>query len=49
MSSFGEGIQATPLQLAALSAASPNGGTLYYFSTPHQEEVENFTPRVNAN
>jgi penicillin-binding protein 2 len=47
MSSFGEGIQATPLQLAALSAAFANGGTLYYLQYPHsQEEVESFTPRV---
>src|SRR6202049_1414479 len=47
MSRFGEGIQATPLQLAALSAAFANGGTLYYLQYPHsQEEVENFTPRV---
>lgn len=47
MSSFGEGIQATPLQLAALSAAFANGGTLYYLQYPHtQEEVDNFTPRV---
>jgi cell division protein FtsI/penicillin-binding protein 2 len=47
MSSFGEGIQVTPLQLAALSAAFANGGTLYYLQYPHtQEEVDNFTPRV---
>jgi penicillin-binding protein 2 len=47
MSSFGEGIQVTPLQLAALSAAFANGGTLYYLQYPHsQGEVENFTPRV---
>src|SRR5260370_25184003 len=47
MSSFGEGIQATPLQLAALSAAFANGGTLYYLQYPHsQGEVENFSPRV---
>ena len=47
MSSFGEGIQVTPLQLAALSAAFANGGTLYYLQYSHsQEEVENFTPRV---
>jgi penicillin-binding protein 2 len=47
MSSFGEGIQVTPLQLAALSAAFANGGTLYYLQYPHsQEEVVNFTPRV---
>lgn len=47
MSSFGEGIQITPLQLAALTAAFANGGTLYYLQYPHsQEEVDNFAPRV---
>ncbi len=47
MSSFGEGIQITPLQLAALAAAFANGGTLYYLQYPHsQEEANNFQPRV---
>jgi penicillin-binding protein 2 len=47
MSSFGEGIQVTPLQLASLAAAFANGGTLYYLQYPHsEEEVLNFTPRV---
>ena len=47
MSSFGEGIQITPLQLAALAAAFANGGTLYYLQYPHsQEETESFQPRV---
>src|SRR5271166_1251642 len=47
MSSFGEGIQITPLQLAALAAAFANGGTLYYLQYPHsQEEMDNFAPRV---
>ena len=47
MSSFGEGIQITPLQLAALAAAFANGGTLYYLQYPHtQEEAENFEPKV---
>jgi penicillin-binding protein 2 len=47
MSSFGEGIQVTPLQLAAMSAAFANGGTLYYLQYPHsEEEVQNFAPRV---
>lgn len=47
MSSFGEGIQITPLQLAALGAAFANGGTLYYLQYPHsQEEANAFQPRV---
>src|SRR3974390_918348 len=47
MSSFGEGIQITPLQLAALAAAFANGGTLYYLQYPHSaEEVDAFQPRV---
>jgi penicillin-binding protein 2 len=47
MSSFGEGIQITPLQLAALAAAFANGGTLYYLQYPHsQEAADSFQPRV---
>jgi len=47
MSSFGEGIQITPLQLAALGAAFANGGTLYYLQYPHsQEDADAFQPRV---
>ncbi len=47
MSSFGEGIQITPLQLAALAAAFANGGTLYYLQYPHTpEDVESFQPKI---
>ena len=47
MSSFGEGIQITPFQLAALAAAFANGGTLYYLQYPRTaDDVQNFAPRV---
>src|SRR6202048_3672147 len=47
MSSFGEGIQMTPLQLVSLASAFANGGTLYYLQYPRsQEEIDNFTPRI---
>ena len=47
MSSFGEGIQITPLQLASLTAAFANGGTLYYLQYPRTaDDVQNFAPKV---
>src|SRR6266446_4589724 len=47
MSSFGEGIQMTPLQLGALVSSVANGGTLYYLQYPRTpEERQNFVPRV---
>ncbi|MBZ5644824.1 MAG: penicillin-binding protein [Acidobacteriia bacterium] len=50
MSSFGEGIQMTPLQLGALASSIANGGTLYYLQYPRTpEDKANFTPRVKRN
>ena len=47
MSSFGQGIQMTPLQLGALVSTVANGGTLYYLQYPRtSEEIANFAPRV---
>lgn len=47
MTAFGEGIQLTPLELAALVSAIANGGTLYHLQYPRsQEEIEHFVPRV---
>jgi len=47
LTSFGEGISQTPLQLAALLSALANGGTLYYLQYPRTaEEASEFVPRV---
>ncbi len=47
MTSFGEGIALTPLQLAAMLSAFSNGGTLYYLQYPRSiEEIREFTPKV---
>ena len=47
MSSFGEGIQITPLQLASLVSTLANGGTIYYLQYPRsKEEIDNFQPRI---
>lgn len=47
MTSFGDGITLTPLQLTALMSVIANEGTLYYLQYPRsQEEAANFTPRV---
>ena len=47
MTSFGEGIYLTPLQLASLMTGIANGGTLYYLQHPRtQDDVAQFVPRV---
>jgi cell division protein FtsI/penicillin-binding protein 2 len=47
MSSFGEGIRMSPLQLAAGMGAVANGGTLYYLQYPQSREaVDRLVPRV---
>ncbi len=47
LTSFGEEIQQTPLQLASLMSAIANGGTLYYLQYPRsQAEVREFTPKI---
>ena len=47
MTSFGEGITLTPLQLASTISAVANGGTLYWLQYPRdQEEIQNFVPRI---
>jgi penicillin-binding protein 2 len=47
LTSFGEEISQTPLELAGLMGAVANGGTLYWLQYPRsQEEVNTFEPRV---
>lgn len=47
MTSFGEGIYMTPLELAAVMSVVANGGTLYYLQHPKSlEDIERFVPRV---
>jgi penicillin-binding protein 2 len=47
LTSFGEEISQTPLQLAALMTALANGGTLYYLQYPRTaQEIAEFVPRV---
>jgi cell division protein FtsI/penicillin-binding protein 2 len=47
MTSFGDGITITPLELASLVGAVANGGTLYYLQYPKSpEEIDTFSPQV---
>jgi len=47
MTSFGEGIQLTALQLTSLLSAIANGGTMYHLQYPRtDEELRRFQPRV---
>jgi penicillin-binding protein 2 len=47
MTSFGDGIRLTPLELTSIVSAVSNGGTMYYLQYPKsQEEAENFVPRI---
>jgi penicillin-binding protein 2 len=50
MTSFGDGIRLTPLELTSMISSVANGGTLYYLQYPKsQDEVKNFTPQVKRN
>jgi len=47
MTSFGDGIRLTPLELTSLIGTVSNGGTMYYLQYPRtQEEVDKFIPRI---
>lgn len=47
MTSFGDGIRLTALELASIVSSVANGGTLYYLQYPrNEEEIRNFQPRV---
>jgi cell division protein FtsI/penicillin-binding protein 2 len=47
MTSFGDGIRLTPLELASIVSTIANGGTMYYLQYPRtQEELDKFVPRI---
>ena len=47
LTSFGEEISQTPLELAGLIGAVANGGTLYWLQYPRsQDDINNFQPQV---
>jgi penicillin-binding protein 2 len=47
MTSFGDGIRLTPLELTSIVSAVANGGTIYYLQYPRTpEELQSFEPRI---
>jgi len=47
MTSFGDGISLTPLELASLMSAIANGGTMYYLQYPRSRyDISHLAPRV---
>ncbi len=47
MTSFGDGIRLTPLELASIVSTVSNGGTMYYLQYPRtQDEMQHFVPRI---
>jgi cell division protein FtsI/penicillin-binding protein 2 len=47
MTSFGDGIRLTPLELTSIVTAIANGGTMYYLQYPRsEEEIQKFIPRI---
>ncbi|MFL6448867.1 MAG: penicillin-binding transpeptidase domain-containing protein [Bryobacteraceae bacterium] len=47
MTSFGDGIRVTPLELSSIVTSIANGGTMYYLQYPRSDEdVKKFVPRI---
>jgi penicillin-binding protein 2 len=47
MTSFGDGIRLTPLELTSIIGTVANGGTMYYLQYPKtQDDVQKFVPRI---
>lgn len=47
MTSFGDGIRVTPLELTSIVGTIANGGTMYYLQYPRTEdEAKHFVPRI---
>jgi penicillin-binding protein 2 len=47
MTSFGDGIRMTPLELSSMIGAVANGGTMYYLQYPRSaDDVQKFVPRI---